>query len=616
MPGTLTIGLTLDPPRAVFARDRNVPSELWNQLGRNLDPDGQQLDERFVSVPLEQLLRRRAWLAERAIEYDCELDFTDAVIAFLARHAEELAEVDRALDGRAEEHDVDELLAGTRFFRPLRAFQERDLARLYALSHGANFSVPGAGKTAVAYALYEAERKRQRVSRMLVVAPLSAFDAWEREADDCLDPKPVIGRMGDGMPRGAEVTLVNYDKLTAGRYGTIAAWVAAVPCHVILDEAHRMKRGRDGERGARCLDLAHLAVRRDILSGTPAPQHPSDFYALIDFLWPSQAQRVLPVGTTATNPSNATMDRLSQRIRPLFVRTRKQELGLRRPTVRREPTDMGPLQEQIYGAMRVRAARVGQTGSRDRATLARMGAVTMYLLQAASNPGLLAQTMGALAPSRTLWPSLDIDPQSSLGEMVRDYNAHEVPAKFSKVAALVDANRHDGRKTLVWSNFPANLDELDARVLAPHRPALIHGSSEARGRNRAGELAKFREDDDCWVMLANPAAMSEGVSLHRACTDAVYIDRTFNAGQYLQSLDRIHRLGLAENENVTMTMLVSRGTIDGTVDRRLRLKSRRLAAMLRDDDLVTMALPDEEQGADEIIAVDDLDLLMHHLRAD
>jgi hypothetical protein len=43
---------------------------------------------------------------------------------------------------------------------------------------------------------------------------------------------------------------------------------------------------------------------------------------------------------------------------------------------------------------------------------------------------------------------------------------------------------------------------------------------------------------------ANLAAMAEGVSPRHTCHDAIYVDRTFNAGQYLQSLDRIHRLGL------------------------------------------------------------------------
>ena len=59
-------------------------------------------------------------------------------------------------------------------------------------------------------------------------------------------------------------------------------------------KAHRMKAGRSGTHGTACLDLAFGANRRDILTGTPAPQAPGDFVALVDFLWPGQAHRLLP----------------------------------------------------------------------------------------------------------------------------------------------------------------------------------------------------------------------------------------------------------------------------------------------------------------------------------
>ena len=86
-------------------------------------------------------------------------------------------------------------------------------------------------------------------------------------------------------------------------------------------------------------------------------------------------------------------------------------------------------------------------------------------------------------------------------------------------------------------------------------------------------------------------------------------------GQYLQSLDRIHRLGLAENIDTRMTFLAGVGTIDETIDRRLRLKAERLALMLDDEDLVTMALPDEEEGYGDDIDTEDLEALFGHLRS-
>jgi hypothetical protein len=621
MAGTLRVGLTGSPPRAQFSRDGEVPDELWNALGRNIAPGVRQLDDRHVSVPVERLLAARQWLAETLRTYECDFDATGAVVALLARHDAEYDEVGRALALDPDPVLVDGLLRESRFIRPLRDFQERDLGRLLALSHGANFSVPGAGKTTVSYALYEAERQRRGIERLLVIAPLSAFDAWITEAEECFDPPPVVRVLQRRPPAGCEVLLVNYQKLGATRFGSIAHWVAEAPCHVILDEAHRMKRGRDGEWGAACLDLAHLAVRRDILTGTPAPQHPSDFVALLSFLWPQQAPRILPAGTRQAAPTATTMQQVSQRLRPLLARTRKHELGLLAPDLHVELTVMKEIQAEIYTALRTRMARALRAGASDQATLARMGAITMYLLQAASNPALLATALGAPGTPAVQWPLEPIAPDSELGELIRDYSRRETPAKFDKLATLVASNAADGRKTLVWSNFVDNLTEITERLLAPYEPAMIRGDVPAETtrpgeRSRATELRRFRTDENCSVLVANPAAMSEGVSLHQECHDAVYLDRTFNAGQYLQSLDRIHRLGLAEDVVTRMTFLVAVETIDEVVDKRLRTKAERLSQMLDDEDLVTMALPDEEEGYGEVIDADDLEVLFGHLRND
>jgi hypothetical protein len=239
----------------------------------------------------------------------------------------------------------------------------------------------------------------------------------------------------------------------------------------------------------------------------------------------------------------------------------------------------------------------------------------MYLLEAATNPGLLAPAIGG-ETTPTIWPPAPVPPGSHLSEQILSYGRHEIPRKFEKLASLVDANAREGRKSLVWSNFIGNITELHDRVLAPRAPAVIHGGVPSRADGRVGsreyELRRFREDPECMVLIANPAAMSEGVSLHQTCHEAIYLDRTFNAGQYLQSLDRIHRLGLSPDIETRITFLVSIDTVDEVVDDRVRTKAERLSEMLSDPNLVTMALPDDESYGDWIEA-QDIDALFAHL---
>lgn len=118
------------------------------------------------------------------------------------------------------------------------------------------------------------------------------------------------------------------------------------------------------------------------------------------------------------------------------------------------------------------------------------------------------------------------------------------------------------------------------------------------------------------VLLANPQAMSEGISLHKECHDAVYVERTFNAGQYLQSVDRIHRLGLGPTEETRITFLISEGTVDQTVDERVAEKAILLAEMLDDPDLKTMSLPNDEDYGPAIESIDDVNALFRHLRGE
>lgn len=617
---TLTVRLAND--RATVQMDRGaIDADTWLQLRAEWSADSRDSGQTVV-VPLERFMALRNGFFTRCRVLGIPVSADPDVLDLVARAKAGRVELDNI---RMKARDLDEaqvtkLLTGTRFKRPLRTFQIRDLARLLALGHGANFSVPGAGKTTVAYALYEAERGRDRVDRLLVISPISAFEAWEGEAIECLEAGPTPMRYAGGkVPAKTEVLVTNYQRLAAS-YEHLAAWVREHRVMVVLDEAHRMKKGRSGEWGSACLDLAYLAVRRDILTGTPAPQGPRDFIALVDFLWPNEALRVLPADALVPNPPADAGPQVAASLRPLFTRTNKAELDLPPVVMRVQQVGLESLHREIYEAMRqIYGGQIASMSRREAADFAAKGRIVIYLLEAATNPKLLAAgSMGDEDVFRH--PPLEIPAGSRLAELVANYNQYETPAKFKQLAALIHDNANLGRKTLVWSNFVRNLLALE-RQLALYKPALAYGglnaySNDAEARTRATEITRFRDDPDCMVLLANPAAISEGISLHHACHDAVYLDRTFNAGQYLQSLDRIHRLGLEPDQETRFTFLVTTETVDEIVDARVRIKAERLGEMLDDPNLAAVALPDDEDYGDVIDDPDDLEALFAHLRGE
>ena len=169
--------------------------QLIGEWGSDGERPGQQ-----VVLPLERLLSNMGWLRNACQRYGVGIVSAPELDDILqqTRAQRRLLQTALADPQPLDEGEVAERLAGTRFSRDLRPFQTRDLGRLLGLSNGANFSVPGAGKTTVAYAVYEAERAAGRVEQMLVVAPLSAFDAWQTEVNDCFPEgqRPVVATAG------------------------------------------------------------------------------------------------------------------------------------------------------------------------------------------------------------------------------------------------------------------------------------------------------------------------------------------------------------------------------------------------------------------------------------
>ena len=579
----LSFGHELGATDVTVTRTTGVPDVLWLKVQSEWGTRG-RFPGVTISVPVSVFLSRLDWVAPYCRSHGVKVEWRGDAADLVKRRMGGKSQIEDALK-RLKSIDgltIDKKLTNTRFTRRLRSFQLRDLGKLLALANGANFSVPGAGKTSVAYATYEFHRHAGEVDRLLVVSPLSAFESWQDEAAACFNPAPKVACFTGGTVPSTEILLVNYQRLQTG-FQVLAEWVASGRTHMILDEAHRMKRGWSGEWGRNCLNLANLAIRRDILTGTPAPHSILDLDALFDFVWPGEARRLIP--KSAADP--ATVHTVSRRIAPLFVRTTKAELELPDPLISTTNRPLDPLHREIYGAISGYFGTMFHASRRARLDMRAFGRVVMYLLEAATNPSLLIAGSHAHDPILFRHPPLKVPEGTELDDLLRTYADYETPWKFRYLKTTIKRNARHGRKTLVWSNFLRNLETLRHFELKEFRPAMIHGGV----RDREAELTRFRSDDDCHVLLANPAALAEGISLHYVCHDAIYLERTFNAGHYLQSVDRIHRLGLHPDTVTRVTILISTDTIDDVVDSRLREKTERLGALLQDPDLAIMALP-------------------------
>lgn len=483
----------------------------------------------------------------------------------------------------------------------LTAFQRRDVAKLVSLGHGANFSVPGAGKTRVSLAGFSILRRRGRVTRMLVVCPKSAYEAWQEESQKCfggaLDVQVFDGR----RTLSADVLLVNYERLDRS-LGVITEWLEVAPAMMILDEAHRMKLGTAGVYGAACMALGPLSTIRMILTGTPAPNGPKDLESLFAFVWPGRGRRVVNEAIGGGNLVHA-----SRILKPLYTRTTKQELGLPPVSLKMRMVDLPPLHREIYDAIIGRFTTT--RAERSRSDFDALGRAVLRLIMAATSPALLAQGATKYEPLSLQVPPLEIPPSDPLHDLLGSLSEYEMPPKYQEVLAIVKENSSQGRKTLVWASFVRSISTLEV-LLADFQPAVVHGGTV----DREEQISAFRNDPECLVLISNPATLGEGISLHQVCHDAVYVDRDFQAGRFLQSLDRIHRLGLAPDVETRVTVLGARGTVDEIVAMRLNEKLDFMGKLLDDASVQQLGDPFEEQSAIAGMDAADVTALLTHVR--
>ncbi|WP_405144049.1 DEAD/DEAH box helicase [Sphaerisporangium sp. NBC_01403] len=567
---------------------------------------GSQRGPLIAEIELEDFLvsisELAIWSAAESVEWE------EALIELVNGVLDDAEAAERRIqDGRAAEGigevEPDEVVQslGTDWTADLTAFQCRDIARLLSLRHGANFSVPGAGKTRVALAVFAALRERGEVQRLLVVSPKSAYEAWQYESTACFK-EPLRAQVMDKAPDpGAELLIVNYERLDKS-LASLAAWLRAVPSVILLDEAHRMKLGARGAYGSACLALGPLARRRLILTGTPAPNGARDLENLLSFVWPGHGRRVVTEAVRGGDLAYA-----SAVLRPLFTRTTKQELGLPPFEPKIKYVDLPPLHQEIYDAL------VGSYSARAEASrddFDALGRAMLRLLMAATTPALLVEGTSRYEPLLYQVPPLQPLPGDSLYDLLRNLPSYELSPKYQEARDIVASNVSAGRKTLVWSTFVRSLTTLE-RMLVPYNPAAVHGGTP----DRAEQIRRFREDPDCMVLISNPATLGEGISLHQVCHDAVYIDRDFMAGRFLQSLDRIHRLGLSPDAETRVTILAARKTVDEVVALRLGQKLEFMGRILDDPDVQQLADLQEEPSVAGGMDMADVRALLGHIDA-
>ncbi len=592
--------LRTDDNSIYLIRTETVDSALWDTVVSWWSNSG-TVEDNSVKIPTQTFLSQYLWLRSRWGKDGGTVDIDEKTKNTLASAKQDFDTFKKDLESPPlPTLEIDE----SKLLRTLTSFQMEGVKRLLELKAGANFSVPGAGKTTMTLAVWSQLVTQGVLSKMLVVSPKSAFEAWTTEPNEVLR-KSIKAQIFsyDPIEPDIDILIVNFEKLESEKaLHRIERWLIQHPAMLVIDEAHRVKGGHSSIRWRRCKSLSNLAKRVDLLSGTPMPQSYDDLRNLFSISWPNVPRAYLSDSLLSSMKRNS-----------IYVRTTKDELKLPPITIVPHVIEMGAIQKEIYAALRKAYVKLFAMSSSDKSYFGAKGRAVMNLLAASSNPGLLAKLVNDDAYMGLEWPPRGLSGIDNLIELVSRYASVEMPPKYIWIRERCEQASLEGKKILIWSTLVGNIQAL-AKILAPLNPAIVYGS--VTGDDRVKEINKFRNDLTCSVLISNPQTLGEGISLHRDCHEAIYLDRSYNAGHYLQSLDRIHRLGLPADQITTVHVLKAANSVDERISERLEEKIQNLALALNDDGLTKSSLPDDNLTMpDEILGIDQYDLenLFAHL---
>ena len=519
---------------------------------------------------------------------------------------------------------------------PTRTLYSLQLLSAYHLAfsqNACNFSVPGAGKTSIVYGAYAylkslPEANPRHVDKLLIVGPLSSFGPWEDEYMSCFGVEPNLKRLVGAMTRAeksnyfykspAEITLTSYQSI-ASITDDLIYFLKSNKVMVVLDEAHKIKNAEGGQWAEAVLKISPYCKSRVILTGTPIPNGFEDLYNLYNFILPDRniiKYHLFQLKDMTSNHRDSRIKQLIENISPFFIRIRKSDLNLPVP-INHTPiiAKMGAVQREIYNFIEKGYLDyfedVDKKGGDIKSKLVK--ARMIRLMQASTNPALLKKPIDQYYEEQEITDDIFLD-DSFILEKISTYGNHEVPQKFVEVGKLVKEIIARGEKVIIWTTFIQNILELGEylKTLGIESKALYGAIPVDNDKNLEGVETRekiihaFHDPKSSFkVVLANPFAVSESISLHKACNNAIYLERTFNAAHYMQSKDRIHRVGLKPTDTVNYYYVLSDESVDQTIHTSLDEKEKRMLAIIESEPipLINLNMDYEDDLASDFKAV-------------
>lgn len=435
--------------------------------------------------------------------------------------------------------------------RVLRDKQAWDSFFMCTMKRSANFSVPGSGKTSSALGVYSYLEQIRLVNKIVMIGPKNSFSSWEDEFINCFGTKKVLklfniqeyNSLNDKKNAiiyetgGKNLLLFNYESLVSLEYELKK--IIDEKTLLIYDEIHKVKNV-DGIRAASALKISKNAQYIITMTGTPIPNSYLDIKNILMILYGDEYKEYYGFSERQLkSPTEDDIENINTRIQPFFCRTNKRQLGV--PDANDDiliNVKASTIENEIFNILLLKYAK-------------NKLALIIRILQLESDPKMLLKSIeenweeySAILDTNRKVEDIDyLDYSEQITSLINSINK---TTKFKTCINKAKEIYEKGESLIIWCIFIDSIfniaNELKEKGIAA---GVIYGGTSDEERNMIIDKFRNKELD---VLITNPHTLAESISLHSVCHNAIYYEYSYNLVHLLQSKDRIHRLGLAEDQ--------------------------------------------------------------------
>ena len=329
----------------------------------------------------------------------------------------------------------------------------------------------------------------------------------------------------------------------------------------VLDESHKAKN-----MTTRWTQIIHKEKKyfdfRFPLTGTPHPQGVQDLYSNIKFLDDNLVDEnytdfLRSIGEVGTAHSQYALNHIDEekankfleRIKPYFCRRFLRDVVKDLPSVYYKPIyiELEGKQKQLYQSI-TEQTLTSIKEEKGVITYRDVNSKFPYLISILSYPCLIEGKLLQLNGMEK-WKFED-------------------SLKFKTVDSLLGSlfEENPDEKIVIWDVHPDTISRL-GKAFSKYNPIIVHGESTPKGREkyewRDEQIAKFKNDSTCKLLIANPVTLGTGTNL-QFVRNVIYFSRTCDFVEWDQSVSRAERIGMIGE--VTYWILLVDKSLDIHVD--------------------------------------------------